>query len=547
MMEDQLNKYVEFLQEQGYNVSVKNEKIKIFETIEGIEIVLWCILGDFFPYEIPQISIEEESKKKLPRMPHFYIGNKICVFDKSKAIPNFNDPFSLIADTVSEAILQLKKGILGENKIDFIDEFLEYWSAKSICNAQMFVEDLSVAKEIYFCVKKEKIIISDSELRLIEITHTITGSTVDTEEINTGLFIPLNKACIKDIPQNDVQIVDLVEKNSAFSKLYKTFMQNKLNKPSLIVFNQPNVDDNMIAGWMHFGPGIPNGFRKGHVNLKIAFMKASERGCAVSIDNCHQNRLFTRGGDGSSCIWKKVCVIGCGSIGSFLTEALKLSGVDNFILVDNERLEYENIARHSCGYNGVSFPKALNVAFNLEKWNPNISATFYTDDAHKFVEENTERINDCDILFVAVASTAVEHHINKLILEKKITVPVVFIWVEPYSLGGHAILLKKTQDLYEEIFDTNTFEYKYGIAKDAIKCLKRESGCQSTYMPYSGFRMQEFIYRTVDCLMTECWTKKGNFRITWCGRLSEAENLNIVINEEYEDVADYSIIVKRVD
>lgn len=109
MMEDQLNKYVKLLKRENYRVELENEKIKLYVDIEGKEIILYCVLGEFFPYEIPQIFIEAESKKKIPNIPHLYTDNSICIFDKSKVIPNFNEPYQLVLDTINEAITVIKK------------------------------------------------------------------------------------------------------------------------------------------------------------------------------------------------------------------------------------------------------------------------------------------------------------------------------------------------------------------------------------------------------------------------------------------------------
>lgn len=452
MMEDQLNKYVEYLQSLKYSVELENEKIKIFTNIEGVDVILWCSLGDYFPYEIPEVFIDKECRKKLPKIPHLYTDNSLCIFDKSKVIPNFNDPLCLLKETIEEAIAVIRKGITGENKKDFIDEFLEYWSTKRKLKAKMFVENASEGKKIYCCFEEEDILIADSSQRLKEIFKAIVGKSLVDNEIFEGILIPLNGEEIEAIPRTDIDIVKMIERCSVYEKLYNSFMQKNIKKTVLIVFNQMVARENMIAGWIHHGPGIPKGFRKGHVNLSVAFASSDEKGSAVEIENCHQRRLFNRGGDGVMSPWRRVGIIGCGSVGSFLAEALKLSGVEKYVLVDNERLEYENIARHSCGYNGVPFTKACNVGVGLQKWNPNIAFDAYIENAHEFVEGKTEVVNECDVVFVAVASAAVEYHVNKLILENKITSPIVFVWVEPYSLGGHAVLVKKPQDLYKEIF-----------------------------------------------------------------------------------------------
>lgn len=171
----------------------------------------------------------------------------------------------------------------------------------------------------------------------------------------------------------------------------------------------------------------------------------------------------------------------------------------------------------------------------------------YPENAHAVMEDNTDMLNDCDIIFVAVASVAVEHHLNQLILDGRIKRPVVLLWVEPYMIGGHAIFIKKKQDLYNDIFDKNTFEYKHCIIKNGTDFLKREAGCQSTYMPYSGFLLQQFIYRTLEYILSNYWTSKGNFKLTWCGELSEADKFGIELNDDYKQVEDFSLISDRID
>lgn len=545
MTEDQLRKYANYLQFNGYKTEIENDQIKISVMIENINLILRCVLSRFFPYEIPQIFIDEESKKTLPKIPHLHTDGSVCVFDESRVIPNFNVPEKLLLDTIVSAVSVIKDGIQEKNKHDFMDEFLAYWSTKGILDAQMFVEELDVAQSIYWCSKKRDIIIAENCDRLKEISYAIDGKEV--EKYHKGILIPIEGSCIEAIPKTDIDIVKLVEKYSSYKAQYNSFMQKNIENPSLIVFNIMVPEGSMLAGWVHSGPGIPKGFRRNHVDLKTAFYMSNDKGMAVSVENCHHNRLFTRGGDGNSIVWNKAAIIGCGSVGSFLVDALKFYGTDKYVLVDNESLKYENIARHTGGYFSVGMSKVKALDFWLSKHNPNIICETYEENAHVIIEDKTEVINACDVIFVAVASVPVEHHINRLILEERIKKPVIIVWVEPYMIGGHAIIIKKKQDLYKEVFDPYTFEYRQSIVKNSSDYLKREAGCQSTYMPYSGFLLQQFVYRILDYILSEGWKQKGNYLITWCGKISEAEKNGIKINEEYENVEEYSLIACRID
>ena len=50
---------------------------------------------------------------------------------------------------------------------------------------------------------------------------------------------------------------------------------------------------------------------------------------------------------------KTAIILGCGSVGSLVALQLAKSGVGNFLLVDNDIVEYHNLCRHQCGISDV--------------------------------------------------------------------------------------------------------------------------------------------------------------------------------------------------
>ena len=70
MTEDQLRELIGCLQGQEYVAELEDGKIKISANIEAMDIVLWCSLSKHFPYEIPAVVIDKESKQLLPKMPN---------------------------------------------------------------------------------------------------------------------------------------------------------------------------------------------------------------------------------------------------------------------------------------------------------------------------------------------------------------------------------------------------------------------------------------------------------------------------------------------
>ncbi|MDT4375385.1 ThiF family adenylyltransferase [Blautia coccoides] len=550
MMDGQLNEIVAELNKVGLVAEISDSNIQIKAVIEEVPVELLCKLGEYFPYEFPTIYISPDSKKEIDTIPHINTDNSICVFDQGLSAPNFLAPVKMVCETVQKAIEVLGKGIRKENLRDFLDEFNAYWGTKSVIEANSFIFDCTNGKIIKFCFQEGKdapLLISDSVEGLKQVYTSIHHKELCEGNIIDGILIPIDKDLDCSIPKTDIDIVKMIQMKSSYYNLYHKFIQSHLGKPVLLMFAQVTSTGIILSGWLHFVPELKDGFRPGHMNLQVAFSNNSKSGCAIFIEDCSQKRLFNRGGDGKDISWNKVAIIGCGSIGSMVAETLSFSGTSSFLLNDNQLLHYENIARHTCGYMYEGLFKTNAIEWILTKHNPNIQCYSYNKNAHAFLVDNAEEINDCDIVFVAVASFAVEYHICKLVNDGIITTPVVIIWVEPYALSGHAMLIKKRQDLFEELFDSQTHAFQYSIVENAVDLLKREAGCQSTYMPYSGFYLQMFISGIIEKIMIETIKKKGNHLLSWCGRLSEADSYGVKLTELAHDYSDFSIIERRID
>lgn len=181
----------------------------------------------------------------------------------------------------------------------------------------------------------------------------------------------------------------------------------------------------------------------------------------LAVDNCEQRRLYARGGDGKQVNIDNVIIVGCGSIGSVIADALQDCGIQHFTLVDNDILSYENIARHCAGFFWVGKPKVDAMQINMQLHNPNLVIKTYNENAFSFFLTQRESINQSDMLVLAVASAPVEQYFIKMINESLVSVPTVIIWIEPYAVAGHAILISHPMDFYQEIFSKETMEYQY--------------------------------------------------------------------------------------
>lgn len=305
----------------------------------------------------------------------------------------------------------------------------------------------------------------------------------------------------------------------------------------------------ILAGWVYFPARLKKGFREGHENIQLAYLmkNAHDAGRPVEIRNCSQSRLFTRGSDGRPATWNNVALLGCGSVGSAVAELFMRLGTTKYLLVDHDILTAENIARHYCGYGYIGLSKTRAVEMKLCTHNPNIYCQNLYEDIHAVLDEKIEMINKTELIVVSVADMAVEHHIIECVNEGAIHRPLLILWMEPYGLGGHSLLVNTSQNLYEELFSKHNLQFQHGIVKNPEQYLKREAGCESSYMPYSGFSVSMFVHSIFEYLEDRQLDHNKNYLLTWIGKISEADKYQIAINEEYKEKNNYEILVRRVD
>lgn len=126
-------------------------------------------------------------------------------------------------------------------------------------------------------------------------------------------------------------------------------------------------------------------------------------------ENWHVEQLSTRGRFAEVLTSKKILLIGAGALGSALAELLTRAGVQALTILDGERLEAGNLARHTLGLEDLKAPKAAALARHLNLTSPHASVEFIhtdfppTKDSERARVQQSEVILDCtghdDVLY----------------------------------------------------------------------------------------------------------------------------------------------------
>ena len=447
-----------------------------------------------FPDELPKIYLTRDFK--FSPVPHVDNNRFVCTFN-----PNVIDLFSerpkdIVVETIENARAIISDGILGKNKIDFEDEFLAYWSDGEITGKLYSILTIhnSVTKIKLASIKANNIdgmIAGDSEEEIRKyIQNFKPKSIIDFQD---GLFIPLGPPPEPPFPTINKDIFSLLR--SRDKNLAKTVIDFLINHKYKGVFIfSVNINNKVaLAAWYHSPPSmkfLTKGFRPNKVAKNILMSRlSSKKIIRCSVERLESERLYKRiGQDFSEMRTKKVCLIGCGSIGSNIAMHLVKSGIEELILIDDEILLPENVYRHVCGINEVDQHKSKALSKKIASHFPHITTVPYTSSFHGAVLKDPTFLHSSNLIISATGNTSLERRLNHMQLTSDNFTPLLFTWIEPYGVACHAVLISnKNEGCFECCLDRQTLEFKYSVGKyNKGDNLIQETGCQTAFSPYSA-------------------------------------------------------------
>lgn len=184
---------------------------------------------------------------------------------------------------------------------------------------------------------------------------------------------------------------------------------------------------------------------------------------------------------------KTVSIIGLGTGGSNVALEFAKCGLGTMKLVDYDRIEAHNIARHICGIRDLGRFKTRAVKDKILQHNPNANVETYEIDVLKCPDELANIVRKSDLVIAATGSPVVSNLTNEICLRHN--VPAVYAGVWEKGMGGyvmrvipgktacfncvHETLLKNVPPLdrtklidYSAITDPNELKAEPGLSID---------------------------------------------------------------------------------
>lgn len=460
------------------------------------------VMPPFFPDELLSVVVERASLPK--QAPHVEVSGKICGAPPSGVLIDASRPADLVAESLARATTTLEKGLLSDDPSEFLTELQSYWGKQgltrtySICSPSG--ESRVIARiEVTTGLPKSSVVFADNVEAGQRWVSNLRGTI---GQVSESFFIRLQTPFVPPDFDEHVSVRALrrvAQKHAApeDSKRFREWL-NVTPLPAWILISVPGVE---AAGPIVLGARVeaPKGDTKKKVQAgfrphtipphrRIDFT-LNEPITRRNLGRLDTQFLTARGGAAETLSGKVVTVIGVGAVGSPLGGLLASFGVGELRLVDPEALAPENVHRHYLGVRHLRRNKAQAMAEELSSRFPHLKFPFRKVSVQDLLHAEPEFLTEADLIVVALGDETLELRINSLLRRGP---PRIHAWVEPLSLGGHALSCHVSREASPCFACLYVRDPEHGLINrssltDAGQIIQRTlAGCAGTFSPFSS-------------------------------------------------------------
>jgi molybdopterin-synthase adenylyltransferase len=140
---------------------------------------------------------------------------------------------------------------------------------------------------------------------------------------------------------------------------------------------------------------------------------------------------------------RRVAIVGLGSGGSAIAVELAKAGVGHFTLIDHDRLELGNVARHACGISDLGRFKTKAVRDRMLDKNPRITAITAEIDINEQLDRTEQLLADSHLIIGATDGDRSRLNLNAIALASGTT--AIFGRAISRAAGGDVLRVRPHQ------------------------------------------------------------------------------------------------------
>jgi hypothetical protein len=418
-----------------------NLKVSAGNVPVRLEIEDW----DFLAY--PRIEIVQPPAFLPAAIPHVDSTGALCYFAPGSVVLDRFEPAGAIALCLDQAERTLESLLTNKRQrtLDVQDELLAYWAGghnrtaaligsvkrgalRATCAVVKFPNDRLSGVEIA--------VISESEDEVEQLARSV-GGKVEIQQLSHCWILETSVPPVAPetrLPNTVGEVFQYLKRWD--ESLYKQFHRALDKDKEYLRFSRARVAIHSPVGWLGFEFKLDSAMRKGFARRPSEYCQyLHKKGSATPITRMVLSQfgsdfIHARNLNLPTLAGKRVTLIGCGSVGGYLAQALARLGAGSdggkLRLIDPQDIEAENVGRHWVGMSSLCLPKAEAVARELRNHFP----------MSKFVPEmadvrDVERLFEADLVIDACGIEALSEFVNAIHCEREKTraVPVLHVWV----------------------------------------------------------------------------------------------------------------------
>lgn len=489
-----------------------------FELRNGYQIPLTITFSPLFPTQLPIVHINEKNHH-IPDIPHVMSNGLVCFLDKEGVI--WSDIPERTLDFVFDRVEQVL--ISNSPQIEYHREFSHYFGTLDNIEPifSVYTPDDEPKEISVLSMGGKPFAFLKDDLESKSLLGILLDSNIKSRNLEKALYIPLDHTYEGKVPQLDrfwsnEEITDIIRKHvtdETLSRIIK-FSMNKKRYFYLLRIPLLTGEQTIIGLWYE---KVNPSLSKRVIPLIDDSVSDYFNVTPLFVFRNDDTTLIERGGGVNKPL--NVLLVGCGSVGSDLLFVLARSGIKQFTLIDNDKLEIENSYRHFLGMNKSidRKPKVKLLKEEFENRYPKLQIQAIENEVLDTIKNGEIELNDFDLILVAIGDPNIERRLNKLILES--STPAIFTWVEAYGIGGHALVVNNGgKGCYECLIDNELRMYSSFAGRSEVPFIKNMNGCAGSFTPYGSIDSMEtalhasrLVFRFIENDI------KGNPLVSWKG------------------------------
>lgn len=440
----------------------------------------------------------------------------VCVKDSESLSIDFSRHADTVAETVLAAIHLLENSLEDSKQghAEFFNELEGYWSNRPEMLFGRTTVEVDERSRSVNCYADE-----DTDFSNLNFFEGSKPSHFPTKEARgyRAVYFALPEPVLPPAPNEDLQISYLENLQKEFDAEQQALWAELLGstpKPervALLVSMPRAVGGRSLIGFT-FGvlEGCPDADTP-IANLMIARHTVTH--------------MRERGGANLSLGSRHIVVFGCGSVGSEVADALATSGVGKLTLVDPQSLSADNVFRHALGRFWIGTSKVHALQATLPARYPGIEVVAQPEDAYRWLLTNTT--TEVDGFIVALGMPTLERQLSRAIRLSHPKTPVVYTWLEPLDLGGHAVAVTSSGQgcldcLYRDDEGADSLSSRTSYLEPGQTLTRNLTGCASTFTPYGAIQSRRTALLAAEQMLKALSGSELPYYAYWTGDGSAA-------------------------